>query len=229
MDKNKVIILALIVIIAALLVGIAAMMPNITKQDTKLKFESNSTLTDGDSLQILLTDVNGTAIANQTVNVTITDKDNSCDIHSIVTNENGIGTLKLDKTPGKYDVTINYGGNDKYNGCNASQNVDIEEKVVEAQPASTSSSSPNYDPGAFYSPQAGRVIYTGEVMDSPGGLHRHLGNNKWEPVWCENNFYQSYSKVGATSPTKFFVLALSLKKDNICGSIWLNHIFIIIF
>ncbi|WP_405290294.1 hypothetical protein [Methanobrevibacter sp.] len=40
MDKNKMIILALIVIIAALLVGMVAMMPNMSKQNTILKFKS---------------------------------------------------------------------------------------------------------------------------------------------------------------------------------------------
>ena len=142
MDKNKIIILALIVVIAALLVGMAfTMMPNMTKQDTKLKFKSNSTLTKGDSLKIKLTDANGTAIANQTVNVTITDKDKSNSYYSVVTNEKGVGTLKLDKSTGKYDVTITYGGNDKYNGCNATKKITIKEKVAEAQSTSSSSSS----------------------------------------------------------------------------------------
>ena len=82
MDKNKMIILALIVVIAALLVGMAAMMmPNMGKQDTKLKFKSNSTLTEGDSLKVKLTDANGTAIANQTVNIIITNKNKSTDQH----------------------------------------------------------------------------------------------------------------------------------------------------
>ena len=110
-NKNNIMIVALIVIIAVLLVGIVAMMPNMNKQDTKLKFKSNSTLTEGDSLKIKLTDVNGTAIANQTVNITITDKDNSSDYHSVVTNANGVGKLKLDKSAGEYTVFINYGGN----------------------------------------------------------------------------------------------------------------------
>ena len=46
MDNNKIIIIVLIAVIAALLVGIFAMMPNMTKQDTKLTFESNATLTE---------------------------------------------------------------------------------------------------------------------------------------------------------------------------------------
>lgn len=142
MDKNKIIILALIVVIAVLLVGMAfTMMPNMTKQDTKIKFKCNSTLTEGDSLKVRLTDANGTAIANQTVNVTITDKDKSNSYYSVVTNEKGVGTLKLDKSTGKYDVTITYGGNDKYNGCNATKKITIKEKVAEAQSTSSSSSS----------------------------------------------------------------------------------------
>ena len=60
MEKNQIIILALIVIIAALLVGMVfTMMPNFSKQDSNLKFKGNSTLAKGDSLKIMLTDENG--------------------------------------------------------------------------------------------------------------------------------------------------------------------------
>ena len=141
MDKNKMIILALIVVIAALLVGMAAMMmPNMGKQDTKLKFKSNSTLTEGDSLKVKLTDANGTAIANQTVNIIITNKNKSTD-HSVVTNAKGVGTLKMDNDAGKYNVTVSYGGNDKYNGCNVTKKITIEEKVAEATVSETSAQS----------------------------------------------------------------------------------------
>ena len=131
MDKNKMIILALIVVIADLLVGMAAMMmPNMGKQDTKLKFKSNSTLTEGDSLKVKLTDANGTAIANQTVNIILTNKNKSTD-HSVVTNEKGVGTLKLDKDSGKYNVTVSYGGNENYTGNNTTQKLTIKDKAVE--------------------------------------------------------------------------------------------------
>ena len=185
MDKNKIIIIALIVIIAALLVGLAAMMmPNMAKQDTKLKFKSNSTLTEGDSLKVKLTDANGTALANQTVNVTVTNKDGSSDYHSVVTNEKGVGTLKLDKNPGNYNITVSYSGNDKYKECNATKKITIEEQVAEAQVDSTSSSSSsNNDPGAYYSRQSLKTYYTGDIVQEPGGGYmRHLGNNRWEPV-----------------------------------------------
>ncbi|WP_405283134.1 Ig-like domain-containing protein [Methanobrevibacter sp.] len=166
MDKNKIIILALIVVIAVLLVGMAAMMmSNMGKQDTKLKFKSNSTMEEGGSLKVKLTDANGTAIANQTVNVTITDKDKSNSYYSVVTNEKGVGTLKLDKSTGKYDVTIVYGGNDKYNGCNATKKLTIKEKVAEAEPATQSTSS------ASTSTSSGDYYYT---VDSDGQLQQHM-------------------------------------------------------
>lgn len=178
MDKNKIIILSLIAIIIALLVvGAILIMPNFNKADTKLTFESESAVTEGDSIKIKLTDDNGTALANQTVKITFTDKDNSKSNYSVATDYNGIGELKLDEDAGKYNVTITYEGNDMFNGCNATKKITIEEKVVQAELATTSN-----DPGAYYSQQAMRTIYTGEVMNTPGGPMRHLGNNKWEPA-----------------------------------------------
>lgn len=132
MDKNKIIIIALIVLIIALLIGLVAIMSNSDKQDTNLTFKSDSTITEGDSLKIMLTDDNGTAIANQTVKITFADKDNTNSDYSVVTNDNGIGELKLDKSAGEYNITISYDGNDNYNGCNATKKITIKEKVVEA-------------------------------------------------------------------------------------------------
>ena len=181
MDKNKIIILALIVVIAALLVGMAfTMMPNMTKQDTKLKFKSNSTLTKGDSLKIKLTDANGTAIGNQTLNVTITDKDKSNSYYSVVTNEKGVGTLKLDKSTGKYDVTITYGGNDKYNGCNATKKITIKEKVAEAQSTSASASTQSvYAYKSDGTPMYSQAEVTDYILHKYGMPDYHIGENKY--------------------------------------------------
>lgn len=139
-NKNKIIIVALIVIIIVLLGAIFAMMPNMFKQDTKLKFKGNSTLNQGDYLKIKLTDNNGTAIANQTINVTITDENGGSDYHSVITNDNGNAAIQFEKGPGKYKVTVTYGGNDKYNGCSATKTITVEEEVVEAEVDSSSQS-----------------------------------------------------------------------------------------
>lgn len=176
-NRNKIIILALVVVIGALLVGIFASMPNFSKQATNLTFKCNSTINEGDSIRIQLTDANGTGIANQTVNITVMDKDKSTDHHSVVTNAKGVGTLNIDKSAGNYIITVKYDGNGNYAGCNATKNIKIEQKVVEAV-----ASTPSNDPGAFYSAQYGGMVYTGDVHDSPAGPMRHLGNNKWEPA-----------------------------------------------
>ncbi len=144
MDRNKIIILALIVIIAALLVGIATTtMPNANKKDTNVTYKGKSKITEGDTINLKLTDVNGTPLANQTVNVTITDKNKSSSYYSVVTNANGIGKLKSDKSAGDYTVFINYGGNESYNECNFTKKIVIEEEVVEAT-VEQSSSEPQY-------------------------------------------------------------------------------------
>ncbi|WP_458455912.1 carboxypeptidase-like regulatory domain-containing protein [Methanobrevibacter sp.] len=105
-------------------------------------------MTEGDSLKIKLTDDNGTAIANQTVNVTITDENSTSDYHSVVTDGDGTGMLKLDKDPGEYTVTISYDGNENYTGCNTTQKLTIKEKVkeevVQATTVEQSSSEPVY-------------------------------------------------------------------------------------
>ena len=182
MENNKIIILALIIIIVALLVGLVAMMvPNMTKQDTVLNFKGDSKFDEGDSLKIILTDADGSTLASQTVNVTITDKNKASDYHSVETNENGVGTLKLDKNAGKYTVTIIYGGNDKYNGCNATKKITIEEKVVEAESSSSSSSSSS-TPSAYAYKSDGTPMYSQAEVDNYmlnkyGMVNYHVGSN----------------------------------------------------
>ena len=146
MDKNKIIIGALIVIILAFLIGILVAMPNFSKTDTQLEIMGNDTVTEGSNLQIKLIDTNGTALVNQTVKITFTDKDNSTSDYSVVTNDEGVGELKLDKNVGNYTITAIYSGNDSYGICNATKKITIEKEVVEAQSTGSSSSGDHYGP-----------------------------------------------------------------------------------
>lgn len=163
-NKNIIILVLIVVIVIAILVGIFATMSHVNKQDTNLTFKSNSTITEGDSIKIRLTDANGTGIANQTINVTIRDKDKFSDYHSVVTDKKGSGTLKLDKKPGKYEIIISYEGNDNYTGSNATKKVKIEEKVVKSESTTedTSSSSTSSDGDYYY------------YLDSNGKTQMHM-------------------------------------------------------
>ena len=146
MEKNKLIIIVLLVVIAVLLAGILVSMPNYAKADSQLEIIGNDTLNEEDNYQIKLTDVNGTALSNQTVKITFTDKDNSTSDYSVVTNDEGVGEIKLDKNAGEYDITVIYAGNDAYNSCNATKKLTIEEKIVEAQQSSSNSESSSSTP-----------------------------------------------------------------------------------
>ncbi|MBQ6350525.1 MAG: Ig-like domain-containing protein [Methanobrevibacter sp.] len=132
MDKNKMIICVLVAIVIVLLVALAAIIPQANKQKTILTFENGHEFNEGDSIQIKLTDANGTALANKTINITVTDKNRTSDHHSVVTNDEGIGTLKLDKSAGEYNVTISFGGNDKYLSCSSTQQFSVKKAVTES-------------------------------------------------------------------------------------------------
>ena len=180
MDKNKIIILALIVIIVALLVGIAATtMPNVNKKDTNVTYKGKSKITEGDTINLKLTAVNGTPLANQTVNITITNKDKSSSYYSVVTNAKGIGKLKSDKSAGNYTVFINYGGNEIYNACNFTKKIVIEEKVVEAtvehvDSEDSSNNVQNYDSSGQTNdnnmPEETRKIYAARQKAADDGI-----------------------------------------------------------
>ena len=163
MEKNKMIVVILVAIIIALLVCIFAVMSNSNKVDSKLEIMGNDTLNEGDNLQVKLTDVNGTALVNQSVNVTITDENKTSDYHSVVTNEEGVGSLKLEKSAGKYNVTISYSGNDNYSACNATKKITLEKVVEEPETKVTSTNSndeiegPEYDSLGISKEQAMRA------------------------------------------------------------------------
>ena len=137
MENDKIIICVLVAIVIVLLVGLVAVIPHENKQNTNLTFVNAQELNEGDSIQIKLTDANGTALANQTVNITVTDKDRISDYHSVVTNEEGIGTLKLNKSAGEYNITISYGGNDKYLNSSSTQQVTVKQTVTESVGSTT--------------------------------------------------------------------------------------------
>lgn len=137
-SKDKTIITLLIVIIIGLLVALTVAMMPLNKQNTNLSLKSESPITEGENLEIELTNSNGTPISNQTVTVTIANKKTN-DSYSVVTDEKGIGTINLDKTPGNYNVTLSYDGNENYSSCKISNEITV--KVAETTATSSSSSS----------------------------------------------------------------------------------------
>ena len=177
--KDKYIIAVLLIIIVALAAGIGAVLLNQTheKQPVKIKITSDSSQYEDDAkVELKLTDLNGTSVSDEIVNITITDSKGKVVVDDVVkTNSKGSANLKLDLKKGSYTVNATFGGNDNYTANSTVKKISIKEEEVAA--------TPNIDAGAFYSPQAGKTIYTGEIQDAPDGhKYKHLGNNQWQQV-----------------------------------------------
>ena len=140
-SRNIIIILVIVVVVLAAAVGAMFLSPSHAKEDTKLTITSNKTLYEGDNLTVKLTDINGTPISGESVNVTIIDKDGGSYRASVITNNSGIGVLKLDQSAGNYSVNCSYGGNENYTGNTDSQKLVILEEVVEQPVVQQSTSS----------------------------------------------------------------------------------------
>ena len=172
-NKNIIIILLVIIVILASIIGIMFLNTLNAKEPTKLKITNNKTLTEDDSLSIKLTDLNGTPIVNQTINVSIMDKDGTVDYKSVVTNEKGKANLKLNKDPGKYSVNCTYEGNDNYTNSSAFKKIEIKE--VE-EPISYPQTS--YNSGS-YSSQSNSQDYR-PAVDSGGITREEADYWGWE-------------------------------------------------
>ena len=128
MENDKIIVLVLLIVIAALVVGLGFTMSGANKTDTVLSFKSDSKLSEGGMLEIALSDENGTAVANKTVNIHITGENVPSEDYSVITDNNGIGFLELDLGPGDYNVTVGFAGSDKYAPCSADEKLTIEKQ-----------------------------------------------------------------------------------------------------
>lgn len=134
MEYNKIIIALLIVIVVILVAGIVVLNPFMSKTETKVVITSSNELNYDGQFSITLTDVNGTPITNQTVNITFSDSNGGKYIQQVVTDNMGNGVLQLNGlSSGQYNVNVTYGGNDKYSSNSTSQQLTIQEKPTQTQ------------------------------------------------------------------------------------------------
>ena len=172
--RKEIIMVLLLALIISLSVSAASAFSLFGKENTKLAVICDDSIDPGDDLKVNLTKNNGNPVDNVTVNVTLTDSDGLNKTFSILTNKSGIAKLQLNDS-GKYSVNCTFAGNDNLKASNATKNVTV--NYIEED------SDEYYDYGAFYSEQAGRVIYTGEIHEGPDGCrYEHLGYNEWRRI-----------------------------------------------
>ena len=188
MDKNKLIMLIMVIIIAILAAGLVmSNMHSFEKKQTKLTITGNSSISKGDSIKVKLTDLNDTPIANQTVNITVTGKDNTSEYFSVVTNDKGVGKLKMDKDAGSYKINCTYGGNDKYAGNSSFKEIKIVKESAKAESSSTNSQNPSNSDEYVYSRQGNKYIKKSGQYDSDG-----RGNTVYSYQGSDGVIYQKY-------------------------------------
>lgn len=181
MEYNKIIILLVVVLIAIVAVG-ALFLTNPMKQDSKIDVITNTTLHTGSAFLVKLTDLNNASIANESLSIVILDNSGNVVLKkSVDTNDNGEASLELvNISEGNYSVNITFDGNDEFKSCSILHRMELTNLMADV--ISQDASVP-VDTGAFYSEQAGRTIYTGEVQLAPDDHYwRHLGNNEWERI-----------------------------------------------
>ncbi len=134
---NKNIIIAILVIIIIAIAGFMFFSHPATtdgKLNTQINFLSGDTLKNGDQVQFELKDAQGAVIAGQTVIISYDDGSGNIQNYTVNTDANGKGYLTISgENPGKYDITVTYAGNDKYNACTGKQTITIEEGTSNAQ------------------------------------------------------------------------------------------------
>ena len=176
---NKNIIIAILVVI--IIVAGAALMFGHSKTATQINFSNNTTIQNGEQLTFQLKDANGNPISGETVNLTF----NNDEKYSVVTDKDGKGYLLISgEEEGKYNVSAEYKGNDKYNGSNAKISITITGDAPDNPATQVSNSSiantqngnktdPDH-PGRYFIPQYEIWVVNGIVVDGPIGIGMSL-------------------------------------------------------
>ncbi len=167
MNTRNLIIIAIFIVLVVLVGIFAFSMPHNNqneKTNTEIKFLSEDTLKNGESVQFELRDAQGYVLKGQ--NVTITFVENGEDQnYSIVTNNDGQGSLVLNnEEPGEYEITVFFNGTAAFNGCSAKQKITVQEGYT--QTSSESSTQSGTSEPTQSNSSAGTSLYNGNSSSS---------------------------------------------------------------
>lgn len=170
MEQKHIIIILAVVVVALVAVMAVMSMPSLNSQkDSKIAIVSNSTLYGGDNLTVKLTDMNKTPIKNEKVNVTVMDDNGDVVVkNSILTNSKGKASMQLNLDAGKYNISVEFGGNENYTATNITKKVTIKEEEAVQQTAQQTSSSAQQSSGNDNGLKNSREF---EGSDYAPGLH----------------------------------------------------------
>ncbi len=129
--KNILLVIAIIIVVAGAFLFLMSHQAT-HKEDSKIAITSAANLTEGDNVSFQLTDINGTPISGQNVNVSIFNSTGGVSQQILTTDANGRVSFETNSTTtGNCVIKIKFGGNDIFNGCNLTQNIVINKKVIQ--------------------------------------------------------------------------------------------------
>ena len=128
--KNVILVIVIIVVVFGAAAFLMAHQAH-PKMDSKVIMTSADNITEGDNVTLKLTNLNNTPLSNQKLNVTIVGSSGGFVQKILTTDNQGQASLQVDNsTIGNCIIMVKYGGNDDYNGCNFTDNLIINQKVV---------------------------------------------------------------------------------------------------
>lgn len=134
---NKKIIIAILAIIIIGAGAFAVHQFSGSKLNTSINFLGNDTFQNGEQVQFELKDSNGNALSGKTVNITFNNEK-----YVVTTDQNGKGYLTISgEDPGKYDITVDFAGDDKYNGCSGKLTITVTDDKADSDVTNTSTAS----------------------------------------------------------------------------------------
>ena len=135
--KNILLVIAIIVVVAGTFMFLMEHQAH-PKKDSKIMMTSADNITEGDNITVKLTDANNTPLSNQNINVSIVSGASGSVQKSFTTDGNGQVSIETDNsTTGNCALIVKYGGNDEFDGCNFTDNVIINKKVIPIKTNST--------------------------------------------------------------------------------------------
>lgn len=129
-------------IILAAAIGVMFLNSVNAKEPSSIKITSSKEQNEGGELSVVLSDLNGTPVSNESLNNTITNSEGKAVLENVVkTDSNGEAKLNLSLQKGEYNANVTYGGNEKYAQNNTTQKLTIKEAVTNTVSSSSTRSS----------------------------------------------------------------------------------------
>ena len=140
--RDKIIIVGLIIVVIALVGCIAYMFAsnNLVKEDVKLEIKGNATIEEGGKITVQLSNLNGGALKDKKVHVSVCDYTGKQVLDKTINTSNkGKVSVELKNvTAGKYIVNATFDGDKNYSANATSKKIEvIERQIVETAPEVT--------------------------------------------------------------------------------------------